>query len=124
MKKFFYALLVLLMLTGCESSTSPAKISESVRTDMQDEFNKQFPGLKFKVEDVDMTHKAGNEYQGIAKLDLQGHKYKLLVEITADKTGNLWKVDGRDMDGLQTAISRDVGAKILSGLFELSQQKK
>lgn len=87
---------LLLVMTGCKSSSSPEHIGDVVKDSMQSTFDKDpnFVNYHFKVDKVVATKKDDTNYDGMATIDFQGQPHQVPVHITLDGSGNAdWKTD-------------------------------
>jgi len=83
---------LILFVGGCGLYQN--QIGKTVKLSMQEKFNSdpQFKKFHLVVTDVQIAHKGGNQYQGIAKITYQGTSYDVPVEITADRDRVIWQV--------------------------------
>ena len=76
--------------TGVPSESVAATVRESMQRDIDND--SELGKLGLKVVDVNLVHKSGNEYKGIATVRTRdGVTHDVSVDVTADGAGVLWE---------------------------------
>lgn len=76
--------------TGSLSESAAATVRESMQRDLDN--NPELGTLGLRVVDVNLVHKSGNEYKGIATVRTRdGVTHDVSVDVTADGAGVLWE---------------------------------
>ena len=83
--------MLIIVATGCGLSNE--KISETVKTSMQNTFNtnSQFKEWNMMVTSVQVLKQGGNNFKGIAKIMHEGTSHDVSIEITVDGNNVMWE---------------------------------
>jgi uncharacterized protein YecT (DUF1311 family) len=86
-------ILGVIVLAGC--GMSKAKLAETVKGGLQQSFDSKPETREFrlKVQQVSLVKQSDHQYQGIAKIEFEGNVYDVPVDVTADGSEVLWKVN-------------------------------
>ena len=82
---------ILILLSGCDSSQET--IAQTVKESMNESFasDANYSKYHLTVTSVDVVHKGGNTYKGIAHVTHKGANHDIGVDITSDGKQVMWE---------------------------------